>query len=405
MNNLNNKVYILTNGCPENRIDSSRMEELFRQNNYEVTGAINQADFVVFNSCALTNDMENESIRLIDEIKRRMLPSAKLIVCGCLVKINPERLRSVYQGPFFDSDKSEELDKVFRLKKNPEEISANCLMKTTNYLNKYKWFVRNLNNDAMVTVIKILNRFRNRINKTVNVCSPDMFCIKICSGCLGECSFCAVRLSRGKLKSKPLDKVVSEFEKGLQGGYKKFALLGTEVGAYGKDLGIDLTVLLKELVNKKGDFKIRLRNLHPRYLIAMLPELRKIFATGKISFVACSPESGSNRILGLMNRGYEIEDFKKAIKVLNKEFPWIKIRTQLIAGFPTETDDEFKESMRLLDELHFDFVEVYAFEPRKNTKASTMAGQITTAVKQKRYLKLLLKSISNDWLRYASNGF
>jgi tRNA A37 methylthiotransferase MiaB len=188
-----------------------------------------------------------------------------------------------------------------------------------------------------------------------------------------------------------MDMVIKEFEEGLGKGYKNFALLGTEVGAYGKDLGIDLVVLLKELISREGDYRISLRNLHPRNLIEMLPEFRKIFATGKISYIACAPESGNNRILGLMNRGYKIEDFKEAIGILNKEFPQMKIRTQIIVGFPTETEEEFQDSMRLVDDLHFDFVEVYMFEVRKGTRAATMTSQIPNIAKKRRCLKLLLK--------------
>ena len=397
MNNPNNKVYILTNGCPENRIDSSRMEEFFRKNGYKISRKINQADLIIFNSCALTNDAEDSSIRLIGEIKKTMLPSAKLIVCGCLPKINPGRLRMVYQGPVFGSDELETLDEIFKSKLKSEKVYVNSLKEVTNCLDKHKWLIRNLNEDAITAAIKILEKSRNRTDKAVNICSPDIFCIKICSGCLGNCSFCAVRLSRGLLKSKPLERVVHEFEEGLQRGYKKFALIGTEVGAYGKDLKTDLIVLLKELISRKGDYKISLRNLHPGYLIGMFPEFYKIFASGKIAFLACSPESGNNRILGLMNRGYKIEDFKQAIGVLNREFPQIKIRTQLIVGFPTETEKEFQDSLRLLDELRFDFVEVYAFEARKNTKAAAMRGQIPEKTKQKRYLKLLLKIIGNNF--------
>ena len=238
-------------------------------------------------------------------------------------------------------------------------------------------------------IIKILERMRQRQNAAASICRQNMFCIKICSGCLGNCSFCAIRLSRGGLKSKPFETVIKEFEEGLTKGYKDFALLGTEVGAYGKDLGIDLVVLLKELISRKGDYRISLRNLHPRNLIEMLPELCKVFGSGRIPYVACSPESGNNRILGLMNRGYNIEDFKEAILTLNHEFPQIKIRTQLMVGFPTETEEEFQDSMRLVDGLHFDFVEVYIFEARKGTRAAAMTGQVPEKIKHERYFKLL----------------
>jgi MiaB/RimO family radical SAM methylthiotransferase len=388
---LNKRVFILTNGCPENRIDSSRIQEFFKQNNFKISNRIECADIIIFNTCALTQDCEEASIKIIEEIKKISKPSAKLIVCGCLAKINSKRLRSVYQGPIFGSDELEELDKIFKPWKKSEYIYANYLIRKTRWFNKYNWSTEKLKSGGLAIVIKILERFRDKRDRTLNICGQNVFCIKICSGCLGNCSFCAVRLSRGKLKSKPIAIVINEFEEGLKKGYTDFALLGTETGAYGKDFDTNLVVLLKELLTRKGDYKISLRNMHPKYLIEMLPELREIFASEKISFIACSPESGNNRILDLMNRGYNIEDFKQAISILNKEFPQIKIRTQFIVGFPTETEKEFQDTMRLIDGLHFDFIEAYVFQTRKGTKAATMTGHVPEKIKQARYLRLLLK--------------
>jgi len=385
------KVCVLTNGCPENRIDSSRIQEFFRQNGYDIGAKIQHADFIVFNACALTQGCEDSSMRMIEEIKKTKMPSAELIVCGCLTKINPGRLGQVYGGLVFGSDELEKLDKIFKPRITSEHTYANSLISATGYLNKYGWFIRKLKSEKIEVAIQILEKFRNGKDLAINICRPRVFFIKICSGCLGNCSFCAIRLSRGKLKSKPLGAVIEEFDEGLAKGYRDFALLGTEVGAYGKDLGMNLVVLLKELISRTGDYRISLRNLHPRNLIEMLPELRKIFVTGRIPYIACSPESGNNRILGLMNRGYKIEDFKEAIRVLNRNFPQIKIRTQFIVGFPTETEKEFQDTMRLVDELRFDFVEVYMFEARQWTKAADMAGQVSESIKKRRHLRLLLK--------------
>lgn len=389
MVNSGRKVYILTNGCPENRIDSSKIQAFFGSNGYEISKKIGDADLIIFNACALTQSAEDSSLRIIEEIKEAKAPSAELIVCGCLTKINPDRLKQVYQGPVFGSDELTKLDEIIKPNITSEQIYANSLISATGYLNRYRWFLRNFRGMGTGVTIKILERMRHRQNAAASICRQNMFCIKICSGCLGNCSFCAIRLSRGGLKSKPFETVIKEFEEGSKKGYKDFALLGTEVGAYGKDLGIDLVVLLKELISRKGDYRISLRNLHPRNLIEMLPELCKVFGSGRIPYVACSPESGNNRILGLMNRGYNIEDFKEAILTLNHEFPQIKIRTQLMVGFPTETEEEFQDSMRLVDRLHFDFVEVYTFEARKGTRAATMTGQVPEKIKQERYFKLL----------------
>jgi MiaB/RimO family radical SAM methylthiotransferase len=235
-----------------------------------------------------------------------------------------------------------------------------------------------------------------RLNRAINCFNANTFCIKVSTGCLNSCSFCGVRLSRGRLKSKPIDKVVDEFEEGLTEGYAEFALIGTDLGAYGRDQGTTLTALLGELVKAKGDYRIKLRNIQPRFLIEMMPQLVEILQCGKISHLSSSPQSGNNRILRLMKRGHRIEDFKEAILTLNREFPEIQIRTQVMVGFPSETEEEFQDTVRLLDEVCFDFAEVYLFSPRPDTEAAKMKDQIPQKVARRRYHKLYMKSLFNQ---------
>jgi len=192
----------------------------------------------------------------------------------------------------------------------------------------------------------IMRNYRKRIFNVINVYRPYSFLIKIATGCSSACAYCAVRLSRGKVRSKPIHKVAEEFDEGLAKGYSEFALIGTDTGSYGRDQNITLAALLRELITRKGDYKIRLRNVQPKFLIEMMPELQEIFKTGKISYLGTANESGNNRILELMNRGYRIEDYKEAIHTINKKFPDMQLRTQLMAGFPSETDEEFEDTIR-----------------------------------------------------------
>ena len=394
---LNKKIFIVANGCPENRLDIVSIQEFFKRNGSTVTDDIHQADIIIFNSCALNQDSEDVSIEIIKQIKSMKKPSAEFIVCGCLPKINKERLEEVYQGHTFGSDEMQKLEGIFKLGIKSEDIYSNFLIDSTKFLNlkKKKTFmtiIKKLKKKGIsIAIINLIEKYRNRYGQSTRVCGPDTFNIKVSTGCLSNCSFCAVRLSRGRLKSKPTEKIVEEFEEGLGRGYKKFALIGTDVGAYGRDQGANLVFLLKKLINKKGEYKISLRNIQPKYLIEMMPQLRNIFKSGKISFLSSSPESGNNRILQLMNRGYRIEDFKEAVKTLNKEFPKIQIRSQVIVGFPTETEEEFQDTVNLVDELHFDFVEIYMFQPRPGTKAAKMKGQVLQKVAKKRYFKLAIK--------------
>jgi tRNA A37 methylthiotransferase MiaB len=201
------------------------------------------------------------------------------------------------------------------------------------------------------------------------------------------------------VKSKPIEKVLEELEEGLKRGCREFALIGTDLGAYGRDRGANLVDLLRELVGHQGDYEIRLRNVQPRFLIEMLPELREIFRGGKISYLSSAAETGNNRILKEMDRGYKIEEFKEAIGALNREFPNLQIRTQLMVGFPGETEEEFQDTLRLLDEVRFDFVEIYAFQSRPRIRAEKMKDHIPQQVARKRAHRLLMKSLFNETRR------
>jgi threonylcarbamoyladenosine tRNA methylthiotransferase CDKAL1 len=400
--NEGSKVFLTTNGCPENRIDLAMMRELLIVNKWEVVNSIEESDLILFNACALTHGMQEGSMKIISELNYRKKPSTELIVCGCLPKINNHRLREVYQNITFGSDEIERFSEAFNIKRNSENIYANYLVSQYNSGYKNGRRIPNLKKIFCMKALKrklYFYRYKSYFEETrnaINVFRPYSFCIKISTGCLTNCSYCAVKVSRGKLKSKPLNKVIHEFKEGIAKGFTEFSLIGTDTGSYGRDQGITLVTLLKELLAREGDYQIRLRNVQPRFLIEMMPELQELFKSGKISYISTAVQSGNNRILKLMNRKYTIEEYKEAIQLINKEFPHIQIRTQILVGFPSETEEEYQDSVILLDELNFDFVETYLFSPRPNTKAAKIKGQVPRREAEKRYDDIRLKSLFNQ---------
>ena len=179
-------------------------------------------------------------------------------------------------------------------------------------------------------------------------------------------------------------------------GYKQFALIGTDTGSYGQDINANLVDLLKELISIKGKFGIKLRNVNPRALIEMLPGLLAVFKSGKIAHMTTAAQHGNDRILKLMKRGYKIEDLKFAINAIRKTYPKLKIRTQIMVGFPGETNSEFNDTLRLVDEVRFDFIEVYNYSPRSKTLAAKLPNQVARKEKMKRY-KVLVKKVLYDF--------
>lgn len=377
---MTNFAYILCIGCPESRMDSAKMQNFLKENGWKITDNLKQADFILFRTCGLTAKTAEDSLSIIKKIKGEKKENAKFIAWGCLPKIDPETLSREYDGVTFGEGDVTILNKILEAKKPIEEVTANYVMPVFEQkrLGFYGFFR------------KLLDFTERHFSITQ---SEKIFHIKVSTGCLGNCSFCAVRKSRGEVRSKNIDSIISEFRDGLDKGFRYFSLLATDLGAYGRDLGYDLNDLLVKLTKEKGDYKIGLRNLNPYFLNEKFEELRAIFSSGKIWFLSSAAESGSNRILKLMRRRYEIQDFKRCIQILNTEYPKIFLRTQLMVGFPTETEEDFRKSLNLIDSLKFNWVEVYPYSPRPGTLAATLEGQIPEKVKGVRLRQLTLKVV------------
>jgi len=385
------QVCVLANGCPENRIDASRVEKLFDSNGWSKTNDLLDADLILFNACGLTKDSQEGSVKIIEHLQSSKRDDSNLIVFGCLGKINIKRLREVYDGITFGSDDLEKFIEIFKLKNTAQDIHVNHLLSQTIKKRKLSDLKKVFN---LLFFLKLFTRFYHAFyNQALNILSLNTFPIKISTGCLCSCSFCGVKNSRGQLKSKSPDKVIKEFDAGIKKGYKEFALIGTDLGAYGRDKDSTLAGLLKTLVRRKGDFRIKLRNVHPHFLIEMFPELKKVFCTGKISFLSSALQSANNRILKRMRRNYSIEDLKNVISVLNKDFPEITLCTQILIGFPGETEQEFNDTVRFLDNVYFDSVEAYLFQPRPNTEAFKMKDVLPKKTIIKRFYKLYWHSL------------
>ena len=389
------KACVLTNGCPENQLDSGRVKTYLEGNGWQIADNVTDADLILFNACALTQPLELNSIHLIQNIKKQIKDDQRLIVWGCLPKIDPETLFQTHQELSFGEREVGKLDEVIKATTSINEVTANEICRPVSRIDA-RHRLRKLDR----LPIKLLYLLYLRLtagNYLYRRDDPSIFYIKIASGCLGNCSYCAVKKSRGNIKSKPIDEVMDEFKAGLSRGFKEFSLLGTDLGPYGRDLGYDydLADLLTKMVSENGDFKIGLRNIHPLFLKQMINKLVPAFATGKIWFTGVPVESGSDRILRLMKRGYSIGDIKEGIGRLKEAYPDLFIQTQIMVNFPTETAKEFAESMSLFDELDFDYAETYAFSPRPGTAAADMDGRVPRRVAYFRELRMATRALSH----------
>ena len=386
------KACVLTNGCPENQLDSARVETYFEENCWQIVDSVKDANLILFNACGLTESSALNSIHSIHNIKKQIKDNQRLIVWGCLPKIDPEMLFQTHQELSFGEREVHKLDKIIEATKSINEVTVNEICQPVH--KEGTWHRLTKIDRLPVTFANLLYQ---RLTKKDLYRSSDssIFYIKIATGCLGNCSYCAVKKSRGNIKSKPIDDVMDEFKAGISLGFKEFSLMGTDLGPYGRDLGYNLADLITKMVNEKGDFKIGLRNIHPLFLKQMINDLVPAFATGKIWFTGVAVESGSDRILKLMKRGYSVGDFKEGIQRLKKAHPNLFISTQIMVNFPTETKNDFAESMNLLEESNFDFTEIYSFSPRPGTAAADMEGRVPGRVAYFRELRMVTKALSH----------
>lgn len=396
---MEKKATVITNGCPENRIDCAETELFLLQNGWKITPEVDQADCVILNLCGLLDSSEKTSLDLVQLIGHKKKTNAKLIVTGCLPKINNNSIKNIFKGDIIKGHNIKKMSELLGVENISNGISANYLispdlssrfsLKTT-----IDWIRKKMQNEFVF--YSILNRFHFVEHKKyfdqINIVQPNTFYIKVSSGCEHGCSYCAIKRSRGSVKSKPVDAIKNEFMEGLKAGYTQFALIGTDLGSYGKDVQTDLLVLLREIVSIDGKFEIKLRNVHPKLLINQLSELLTIVKTGKITHITTAIQHGNDRILSLMKRTYTIKDCKFAINVLKDKCPNLKIRTQLMVGFPSETDSEFNDTLRLIDEVKVDFIEVYPFSPRIGTLAAKMQHQIARKTVYHRRIKMIKKN-------------
>lgn len=406
LNNLNSlqkkvekqSVFIITNGCPESRIDVSIAETFFKNKGFKVTKDYVDADLIFFYACALTNKNEEQSLKIIAEYENSLNKNQRLVVCGCLPRINIEKLKLHYHGLICPGYDLKDFLPNEYISKN---ITANYLGQIVRPNTKNSVYYYRYEGTKLDKLFKRLAAgWYDYLGSRINLLNREksVFFIKIVNGCVNNCSYCAVKNSRGFVKSKSIDDVISEFKMGLKKGFKKFALMGTDIGSYGLDIGSDLTILLQSLLSEMGDFKIYLRNLNPARLKALGDIFFNVIKSKKIKYIELPVQSGSNRILKLMKRNYSIEEYKNIVKKIREVNPSLIIRTQIIAGFPTETAEDFALTLKLLDDVIFDFIEVYEFSARPGTLAFKME-QVPKEIIRQRFICLYKKSLLNHTLR------
>jgi tRNA A37 methylthiotransferase MiaB len=364
----NRKIYIENVACYRRSLDASKIKEYFLLNNCNFVTNPKKADYIIVVTCAVFKAREDASLKKIMKFYGKY--RAKLIVAGCLPAINKTRLRSVYDGPAICTKDLNDIDRLFpdfHLGFN-DIPDANTFTKVKHSSVSVKETLLAFHNNSWSNYLKLLYYISKRSTTPYN--------IRIAWGCLSSCSYCGIRKAIGGLKSKPLDICLTELDNGVAKGIHFFSLLADDVGAYGLDIGTDFPTLIEAMLERHPGISFIVNDVHPRWLIKYVDRLSPHFESGSIAEMWCPVQSGSDRILKLMQRYNDSASIREALVKLKNASPASLINSCLICGFLSETDDDWEQSLSLISESKIDIVWVFPYCQVKGSKAEAMSGQI-----------------------------
>ena len=347
------KIFIETFGCSANYNNSEIMAGLLIEAGHSIAKKPEKSDLIIVNTCTVKLPTENKvkkSIRNFLKLKK------KIIIAGCMPEVQKDLLKNIAPdaslvGPHNVKDVVNVVDKVLKNKK----------------------------------IEKIGKRNETKLNLPEVIKNPIIQIVQISEGCNGKCTYCIVKLAKGKLFSYPEDEIVKQVKSAVKAGCKEIWLTCQDTAAYGQDINTNLFSLLKKIIEIKSNFKVRIGMMDPNNLVLILDDLIKILKLDKIfKFLHIPVQSGNDEILKKMKRPYTVDEFKKIIKKLRKEIPEITISTDIICGFPSEIQEQFNDSVKLIKEIKPDVLNISRFWPRPGTKAELMENQIHGNITKKR---------------------
>lgn len=358
---MNNTFNIITLGCKVNQYESEAVEEIFEARGYKKKEE--NADIYVINTCTVTNMSDRKSRQMISRA-RRDNPEAVIAVMGCYSQVKPEEVSQI-----------EGVDIVLG-SRNKEEVVDLCedVLQNKGAIDK----VLSLSETKTIEDLEISNQE-----------AMTRAYMKIQDGCNMYCSYCLIPYARGNISSRDMESIKNEAKRLAQNGYKEIVLTGIHVSSYGKDLknGTSLIDVIEEVAKTDGIERIRLSSMEPRHITREF--LERMRDTKK----ACdhfhlSLQSGSDDILKAMNRKYDTKIFKEKVDLIREVFPNAGLTTDIIVGFPTETDENHIETKNFVKDIKFAKTHLFKYSKRDGTKAATMKPEVDGNIKKERLKEL-----------------
>ena len=367
------KVAFCSLGCKVNQYETNAMAQKFIEHGYEVVEFDEYADVYIVNTCTVTNVADRKSRQMLRRAKE-INKDATLVACGCYAQVAKEELKKIPEIDLIIGN-NEKNDIIQIVENHIAQKGAEDLV-----------------SDVMYKLDYVELGTTTYTEKTRAV-------IKVQDGCDRFCSYCLIPYARGHIRSRKIENVIEEIKKVVEEGINEVVITGIHIASYGRDFkgeNIGLIDLLEEINKIQGLHRIRLGSIEPTIItdefVERLSKLDKICDHFHLSL-----QSGCTETLKRMNRRYTTEEFRDVTKRLRSKFPSAALTTDIIVGFPGETDDEFNTTYEFLKEIAFYKMHIFKYSQRKGTKAAVMPNQIDGKIKEERSKKLIELSNENEY--------
>ena len=356
-------IFIKTYGCQANIADSEQMAGLLKANNHTLVANESDADAIIVNSCSVKNATQSKILNYLNTHLKNEKPK-KIIIGGCLTKTLNLRKKIPDLSAVFDTNS---ILKINDIVENPHDVFS--------------------------------GKKEERINVPALRKKNGIAIIQTSQGCLNTCAFCATKLARGMLQSYRIGDIKRELEIAVRQGRAAIYITSQDNGCYGFDINTSLPELLNELVTVEGDYKIRVGMMNPWHLRRIAEPLLEAYRSEKImKFLHIPVQSGSEKVLRDMKRIHTVESFREAVKKFRSEFPGITVATDVIVGYPTETEEDFQETCSLIKEIRPEVLNISTFSSRPGTKAATLMQLSSQIIKERS------RRITNLYKRYKQEA-
>ena len=393
---MDRKVFIEVMGCNRRRLELERIKNYFLVNGYTLVKDPAKAEVILVGTCAFKEKEETESVA---RLRRLSQYKARTVVYGCLPAISPARYDEFRGIEYITPKDLDRFDLIF----NHASVKLTDI-EDTNVLNSVKSYnlyhsikqkllskemlLPEFHKKAVMTGLKSIQR---RFAK-----EATHYYLYVARGCLGKCSYCAIRRSIGSVRSKPVETVLRELRAGLAGSYRDFVILGDDPGCYGLDQGQSFPELMSALYetadslhngqgqNGNGHVRFHIWEIHPKYLILYAQQLKPILSSQSLKSILCPVQTMNDRLLQSMQREHTAREISEVVMATKRNNAGLELHTQIMVGFPGETEDEYKETLDEVSRLGFNSVVVFKYHDKEGTAASRLERKISDPIKEYR---------------------